>query len=83
MNHSERLSKNKKMNHFIKNLQYTLGFSAPYLKEDWPKIMYLIAPSVREIMPYEKAELQGFQLYRSSSVIQLHFSQSCRQENKQ
>ena len=35
--------------------------------------MYLIAPAVREVMPYSISDLQGFQLYRSSSVIQLHF----------
>ena len=69
---SKMVRENKSMAKLLKSLQKTVEFHCPYLINDWPRIMYLIAPAVYEIMPYPKQELHGFQIYRSSSVIQLH-----------
>ena len=63
---------NDSMKKFLKSLQSTIGVYCPYLISEWPKIMKLIAPAVHQIMPYPKSELLGFQMYRSSSAIQLH-----------
>ena len=63
---------NESMKKFLKSLQSTIGVYCPYLINEWPKIMKLIAPAVNQIMPYPKSDLRGFKLYRSSSVIQLH-----------
>ena len=70
---SKMVKEHKTMKSLLKSLQKTVRKTCPYLVNEWPKIMYLTAPAVREDMPYTKSELQGFQLYRSSSVIQLHF----------
>ena len=59
------------MKKLIKLLLKTLE-DYPYFKEEWIQILNIISKYGRDLMPYSKSEIQGFKLYRSSSLMSMH-----------
>ena len=61
------------MKKFLKNLSRTLR-DFPYFEQEWVELLNIISRYGKKLMPYSKTDIQGFQSYRSSSFMSMHFS---------